>query len=148
MIIQKLEKMGCSKSAIGIIIPAGYSFNLDGTCIYFTMAIIFIGNAMGADLSIAQQLSLIGLLLITSKGAAGVSGSGFITLASTLAMFNHQELIIGLPLILGVDRFMSEARSITNLIGNSVATIAISKWHNQIDNKQFKIELEKGSKII
>jgi len=148
MIIQKLEKLGCSKSAIGIIIPAGYSFNLDGTCIYFTMAIIFIGNAMGADLSIAQQLSLIGLLLITSKGAAGVSGSGFITLASTLAIFNHQELIIGLPLILGVDRFMSEARSITNLIGNSVATIAISKWHNQIDNKQFKIELEKGSKII
>ena len=141
MIIEKARNLGCSKAGSAIIIPTGYSFNLDGSCIYFTMAIVFLTNAMGVKLSFGEQLSLIALLLITSKGAAGVTGSGFITLSSTLIAFGNQDLIIGLPIILGVDRFMSEARSVTNLIGNFVATIAISKWHKQLDNKKLIKEI-------
>lgn len=122
----KMEKFGCPKSIVGIVIPAGYSFNLDGTCIYFTMAIVFIAQAYGIDLTLMQYLSVILVLLITSKGAAGVTGSGFITLAATLSVINTVP-IEGLVLILGIDRFMSEARAITNLIGNAVATVVISK---------------------
>lgn len=125
-LMQKMEKFGCKKSIIGIVIPSGYSFNLDGTCIYFTMAILFIAQAINIDLSMTEILTMMLVLLFTSKGAAGVTGSGFITLAATLSVVNTIPLAT-LALILGIDRFMSEARAITNLIGNAVATVAIDK---------------------
>ncbi len=136
-IIKKLENLGCKKSIVGMIIPAGYSFNLDGTCIYFTMVIVFLSQALNLNLSFTQEIGIIAILLLTSKGAAGVTGSGFITLAATLSVSNSIPLA-ALTLILGIDRFMSEARAITNLIGNSVATIAISKWEKAIDMKKVK----------
>ncbi len=122
----KMEKFGCSKSIVSLVVPTGYSFNLDGTCIYFTMAIIFIAQAYGVDLTFMQIFAVIMVLLIASKGAAGVTGSGFITLAATLSVINTVP-IEGLALILGIDRFMSEARAVTNLIGNATATIVISR---------------------
>jgi aerobic C4-dicarboxylate transport protein len=124
--LAKMEAFGCSKQAVGIVIPTGYSFNLDGTSIYLSMSVIFLAQVFSVPLTISQQLSIIGVLLLTSKGAAGVTGSGFIVLASTLASF-PQIPIEGLGLLLGVDRFMSEARSITNLIGNAVATVVVAK---------------------
>lgn len=126
-VMKKMQQFGCPKSIVGLVIPTGYSFNLDGTCIYFTMAIIFIAQAFNIDLTIWQILTVIFILLFTSKGAAGVTGSGFITLAATLSMFDAIP-IAGLVLILGIDRFMSEARAITNLIGNATACVAVSKW--------------------
>ena len=135
LIMKKLENLGCKKSVVGVVVPAGYSFNLDGTCIYFTMAIIFLSQALNIDLSFAQELGIIIILLLTSKGAAGVTGSGFITLAATLSVTNSIPLA-ALTLILGIDRFMSEARAITNLIGNCVATIAIAKWEKAFDMKK------------
>ncbi|MCU0427408.1 MAG: C4-dicarboxylate transporter DctA [Candidatus Kapabacteria bacterium] len=134
-IMQKLEKLGCSKHVVGLVVPTGYSFNLDGTAIYLSMAAMFIAQAFGKDLSIMQQLSIMGILLITSKGAAGVAGSGFITLAATLAATQILP-VEGLALLLGVDRFMSEARSITNLIGNVAATIVIAKSENEFDDAE------------
>ncbi|AZB44314.1 dicarboxylate/amino acid:cation symporter [Bacillus sp. FJAT-42376] len=128
--MEKLEKYGCSKSVVGLVIPTGYSFNLDGTSIYLSMAAIFIAQAYGIDLTIWQELTLLGILMLTSKGAAGVTGSGFITLAATIAAFPMIPLE-GLALLIGVDRFMSEARAITNLIGNGVATVVISKNENE-----------------
>ncbi|MDX8291199.1 dicarboxylate/amino acid:cation symporter [Metabacillus indicus] len=128
--MEKMEKYGCSKSVVGLVIPTGYSFNLDGTSIYLSMAAMFIAQAYGIDLSIWQQLTLLGILMLTSKGAAGVTGSGFITLAATLAAFPMIP-VEGIALLLGVDRFMSEARAITNLIGNGVATVAVSKMENE-----------------
>ena len=122
----KLEKMGCSKSVVGLVVPTGYSFNLDGTSIYLSMAIIFLAQLYGVQPSIWELLSIIGILMITSKGAAGVTGSGFIVLASTLTAI-HKIPVEGLAFLLGVDKFMSEARAITNLIGNGVATIVIAK---------------------
>lgn len=129
-LIGKMEKFGCKKSITGIVIPSGYSFNLDGTCIYFTMAILFIAQAFNVDLTLAEILKIMLVLLLTSKGAAGVTGSGFITLAATLSVI-HTVPLIGLALILGIDRFMSEARAVTNLIGNAVATVAISYWEKK-----------------
>ena len=126
----RLEKYGCSKSVVGLVVPTGYSFNLDGTSIYLSMAAMFIAQAYGVDLSIWQQITLLGILMITSKGAAGVTGSGFITLAATLAAFPMIP-VEGIALLLGVDRFMSEARAITNLIGNGVATVVIAKHENE-----------------
>ncbi|MGG4000581.1 dicarboxylate/amino acid:cation symporter [Anoxybacillus kestanbolensis] len=128
--MEKLEKYGCSKSVVGLVIPTGYSFNLDGTSIYLSMAAMFIAQAYGIDLTIWQELTLLGVLMLTSKGAAGVTGSGFITLAATLAAFPMIP-IEGMALLLGVDRFMSEARAITNLIGNGVATVVVSKMENE-----------------
>lgn len=128
--MNKLEKYGCSKSVVGLVLPTGYSFNLDGTSIYLSMAALFIAQAYGVDLSIWQQITLLGVLMLTSKGAAGVTGSGFVTLAATLAVFPSIP-VEGMALILGVDRFMSEARAITNLIGNGVATVVISKTENE-----------------
>lgn len=125
-IMQKLEKMGCSKSVVGLVIPTGYSFNLDGTSIYLSMAVIFLAQLYDVDLSFGELLSIIGILMITSKGAAGVSGSGFIVLASTLSAVGKIPAE-GLAFLFGVDKFMSEARALTNLIGNSVATIVIAK---------------------
>ncbi len=134
-IMVRLENYGCSKSVVGLVIPTGYSFNLDGTSIYLSMAAIFIAQAYGIDLSIWQQLTLMGVLMLTSKGAAGVTGSGFITLAATLAVFPMIP-VEGIALLLGVDRFMSEARAITNLIGNSVATVVISKSEKEFNTPQ------------
>jgi aerobic C4-dicarboxylate transport protein len=125
-VMQKLEKSGCSKSVVGLVIPTGYSFNLDGTSIYLSMSIIFLAQLYNVELSAGEMLSIIGLLMLTSKGAAGVTGSGFIILASTLTAL-HKIPLEGLAFLLGVDKFMSEARAITNLIGNSVATIIIAK---------------------
>jgi aerobic C4-dicarboxylate transport protein len=128
--MNRMEQYGCSKSVVGLVIPTGYSFNLDGTSIYLSMAAIFIAQAYGVDLTIWQELTLLGVLMLTSKGAAGVTGSGFITLAATLAAFPMIP-VEGLALLIGVDRFMSEARAITNLIGNGVATVVVSKMENE-----------------
>jgi len=128
----KLEKAGCDKSVVGIVVPSGYSFNLDGTCIYLTMAALFIAQATDTPLSLGQQLGLLGVLLLTSKGAAGVTGSGFITLAATLAATGTVP-VAGMALILGVDRFLSEARAVTNFIGNTIATLVVARWELAFD---------------
>ena len=137
-LMEKLEKAGCSRSVVGLVVPAGYSFNLDGTSIYLSMAVIFLAQAFGIDLPIREQLFVLGVLMITSKGAAGVTGSGFIVLASTLASLKVVPLE-GLALLLGVDRFMSEARAITNLIGNAVATVVLSRNEKAFDAEQMKV---------
>lgn len=134
-LMAKMEKAGCRPSVVGVVVPSGYSFNLDGTCIYLTMAALFIAQATDTPLSLAQQLSLLAVLLLTSKGAAGVTGSGFITLAATLAATGTVP-VAGMALILGVDRFMSEARAITNFIGNTVATLVIAKWDGALDSSR------------
>lgn len=131
-LMQKMERVGCARPVVGIVVPAGYSFNLDGTSIYLTMAALFVAQATDTALSLGQQLGLLGVLLVTSKGAAGVTGSGFITLAATLAATKHVP-VEGMALILGVDRFMSEARAITNFIGNTVATLVVAKWDGAFD---------------
>jgi aerobic C4-dicarboxylate transport protein len=133
--IDKMERFGCARPVVGLVIPAGYSFNLDGTSIYLSMATLFIAQAYGVDLSIGQQLSILAILMVTSKGAAGVTGSGFIVLASTLAAIRVVP-VEGVALLLGVDRFMSEARAITNLIGNAVATVVISKSEGGFDAEE------------
>lgn len=134
-LMEKLEKMGCSKSVVGLVVPAGYSFNLDGTTIYLSMAVIFLAQVFNVHLDIQQILTIIGILMVTSKGAAGVTGSGFIVLASTLTAIKVIP-VEGLALLLGVDRFMSEARAITNFIGNGVATVWISNNENEFDRKK------------
>jgi len=131
----KLEHLGCSKSVVGLAIPTGYSFNLDGTSIYMTMGAIFIAQATNADLSLGQQLGVLAVLLLTSKGAAAVTGGGFVTLAATLATIPTIP-VAGLALIVGIDRFMSEARSLTNLIGNGVATVVIAKWDGSLNARR------------
>jgi aerobic C4-dicarboxylate transport protein len=137
----KLRNLGCKESVVGLVIPAGYSFNLDGTCIYLTMAAIFLAQATNTDLTLWQQLGIIAILLLTSKGAAGVTGSGFIVLAATLATVGSIP-VASIALILGVDRFMSEARALTNLIGNGVATVVVSKWEAALDEKRMQRELD------
>lgn len=134
--IHKLEKLGCSKSVVGLVIPTGYSFNLDGTSIYLTMSAIFVAQATNTDLTIGHQLTILAVLLLTSKGASGVTGSGFIVLAATLSAIPGIP-VAGLALIFGIDRFMSQARAVTNLIGNGVATIIVAKWENELDEKRF-----------
>lgn len=141
-LMEKLEKMGCSKSVVGLVVPAGYSFNLDGTTIYLSMAILFLAQVYNIDLSWTQMGTIIGVLMITSKGAAGVTGSGFIVLASTLSA-DKVIPIEGLALLLGVDRFMSEARSITNFIGNGVATIFLANNENEFDRAKMEIAFTK-----
>ncbi|MCK9192313.1 MAG: dicarboxylate/amino acid:cation symporter [Nevskia sp.] len=138
--MQKLEKLGCSKSVVGLVIPSGYSFNLDGTNIYLTMASIFVAQALNIELTLTQELTLLGVAVLTSKGASGVTGAGFITLAATLAVVPAVP-VAGLALILGIDRFMSEARALTNLVGNGVATIVVSRWENELDRAQLNAEL-------
>ena len=131
----KLENLGCSKSVVGLVIPTGYSFNLDGTSIYLAMAAIFVAQATNTPLTMMQELTILGVLLLTSKGAAGVTGSGFITLAATLSTIPTIP-VAGLALILGIDRFMSEARALTNIIGNGVATVVAAKWENELDEQK------------
>ena len=138
--ILKLEQLGCSKPVVGLVIPTGYSFNLDGTSIYLTMAAIFVAQATNTDLTLMQQLTILAVLLLTSKGASGVTGSGFITLAATLSAVPTIP-VAGLALILGIDRFMSEARALTNLIGNGVATIVVSKWEGELDEQELQKRL-------
>lgn len=142
--LDKMEKLGCQKSVVGLVIPTGYSFNLDGTSIYLTMAAIFIAQATNTPLDLFQQITLLVVLLISSKGAAGVTGSGFIVLAATISAVGHLPLA-GLALILGIDRFMSEARALTNLIGNGVATVVVAKYCKQLDEK--KIDAVLGGKV-
>jgi len=144
-LMEKLERMGCSKSVVGLVIPAGYSFNLDGTTIYLSMCMIFLAQAFNVHLSAAQILSIIGILMVTSKGAAGVTGSGFVVLASTLTTIKVIP-VEGLALLLGVDRFMSEARAITNFIGNGVATIWISNNEKEFDRN--KMDLAFKTRIL
>ena len=141
-LMDKLEKMGCSKSVVGLVVPTGYSFNLDGTSIYLSMAIIFLAQLYNVHLSLGEIFTIIGLLMITSKGAAGVTGSGFIVLASTLTAI-HKIPLEGLAFLLGVDKFMSEARAITNFIGNGVATIVISKSEGEFVSVDNPMEMER-----
>jgi aerobic C4-dicarboxylate transport protein len=140
-IISKLERLGASKPVVGLVVPAGYSFNLDGTSIYLTMATLFIAQATNTPMSFFQQLTLLAVLLLTSKGAAGVTGSGFIVLAATLSSVGTLP-VAGLTLILGIDRFMSEARALTNVIGNGVATLVVAKWTGELDTVTMSRELK------
>ena len=139
-LMQKLERLGCERSVVGLVVPSGYSFNLDGTNIYLTMAAIFVAQAVDVDLTLTQELSLLAVAMLTSKGASGVTGAGFITLAATLAVVPSVP-VAGLALILGIDRFMSEARALTNLIGNGVATIIVAGWEQALDRTQLAREL-------
>ena len=142
----KLENLGVKKSTVGLVIPTGYSFNLDGTAIYLTMAAVFIAQATNTPLDLIHQLTLLGVLLLTSKGAAGVTGSGFIVLAATLSAVG-QVPVAGLALILGIDRFMSEARALTNLIGNGVATVVVGKWCKELDETQMRRHLDQQTEM-
>lgn len=137
----KLEKLGCKKSVVGLVVPTGYSFNLDGTSIYLSMSVIFIAQLYGVDLSIKEILLIIGILMLTSKGAAGVTGSGFVVLASTLASL-HKIPVEGLAFLLGVDKFLSESRAITNIIGNGVATLVIAKSEKEFDEEMYMREID------
>jgi aerobic C4-dicarboxylate transport protein len=139
-LMQKLERLGCSKSVVGLVVPSGYSFNLDGTNIYLTMASLFVAQALNIDLTLRQELTILGVAMLTSKGASGVTGAGFITLAATLAVVPTIP-VAGLALILGIDRFMSEARSLTNFVGNGVAAIVVSRWENELDMATLRREL-------
>ena len=138
--IAKMENLGVKKSVVGLVIPTGYSFNLDGTAIYLTMAAVFIAQATNTPMSLMQQITLLAVLLLTSKGAAGITGSGFIVLAATLSAVGHLP-VAGLALILGIDRFMSEARALTNTIGNGVATLVVAKWVNDLNVEQLHAQL-------
>ncbi|HWJ91952.1 MAG TPA: C4-dicarboxylate transporter DctA [Flavisolibacter sp.] len=142
-LIQKLEAAGCDKSVVGLIIPTGYSFNLDGTTIYLSMSVIFLAQVFNVPLSLGQQLTIIGILIVTSKGAAGVTGSGFLVLTSTLTAMKVVP-VEGLALLIGVDRFMSEARAITNMIGNTVATVVIARSENAVDLPIYRRVVEGG----
>ena len=141
--LTKMERLGAKKSVVGLVIPTGYSFNLDGTSIYLTMAAVFIAQATDTTMDITHQITLLLVLLVASKGAAGVTGSGFIVLAATLSAVGHLP-VAGLALILGIDRFMSEARALTNLIGNAVATVVVAKWVKELDEDTLHKELDSG----
>jgi len=139
-LMNKLEKLGCSKSVVGLVVPSGYSFNLDGTNIYMTMAALFIAQALNIELTLTQELTMLGVAMLTSKGASGVTGAGFITLAATLAVVPTIP-VAGLALILGIDRFMSEARALTNFVGNGVASVVVSHWEKELDHAVLAREL-------
>lgn len=139
-VMEKMERLGCSKQVVGLVIPTGYSFNLDGTNIYMTLATLFIAQAMNVELSIADQVTLLVVAMLTSKGASGVTGAGFITLGATLAVINP-VLIPGMAIILGIDKFMSECRALTNFIGNSVACVVVSRWEGELDKVKLKAGL-------
>jgi aerobic C4-dicarboxylate transport protein len=145
--MQRMEELGCARPVVGIVLPAGYSFNLDGTSIYLTMAVVFVAQATNTPLTLAQQLGMLGILLLTSKGAAGVTGSGFITLAATLGLISHIPLT-GLALLIGVDRFMSEARALTNLCGNAVAMVVIAMWEGAFDRTKAGAILLKPADVV
>ena len=141
-LMEKLERLGCSKPVVGLVVPTGYSFNLDGTNIYMTLATLFIAQALGVELTFSQQMTILIVAMLTSKGASGVTGAGFITLAGTLAAVNP-ALVPGMAIVLGVDKFMSECRALTNIIGNGVATVVISWSEGELDRDKLKAALEK-----
>ena len=139
-LMTKLERLGCSKSVVGLVVPTGYSFNLDGTNIYMTMAALFVAQATNTDLTLTQELTILGVAMLTSKGASGITGAGFITLAATLAVVPTIP-VAGMTLILGIDRFMSECRALTNFVGNGVASVVVSNWEHELDHDKLKAEL-------
>jgi aerobic C4-dicarboxylate transport protein len=143
-IMRKLEKLGCPKSVVGLVVPTGYSFNLDGTNIYMTMAALFVAQATNTELTLTQELTILFVAMLTSKGASGITGAGFITLAATLAVVPTIP-VAGMTLILGIDKFMSECRALTNIIGNGVATIVVSKWEGELDQDRLRAELKNPS---
>ena len=136
----KLEKLGCAKSVVGLVVPAGYSFNLDGTNIYMTLSTLFIAQALGVDLTLGQQFTILGVAMLTSKGASGITGAGFITLAATLSVVNP-ALVPGMAIVFGIDKFMSECRALTNFAGNGVATVVVSWWEGALDREALNREL-------
>jgi len=139
-LMRKLEKLGCSKSVVGLVVPTGYSFNLDGTNIYMTMAALFVAQATNTELTLMQELTILFVAMLTSKGASGITGAGFITLAATLAVVPTIP-VAGMALILGIDRFMSECRALTNFVGNGVASVVVSKWENELDHERMNAVL-------
>jgi Na+/H+-dicarboxylate symporter len=141
--LQKLEKLGCRKGVVGLVLPAGYSFNLDGTAIYLTLASVFLAQAMNIDLSFGRLMAMLAVMLLTSKGAAGVTGSGFVALVATLTAMPDIP-VAGVAIIIGIDRFMSEARALTSLISNAVASIVVSMWEQACDRAVLKSELDEG----
>jgi aerobic C4-dicarboxylate transport protein len=141
-LMEKLERLGCSKSVVGLVVPTGYSFNLDGTNIYMTLATLFIAQALGVDLTITQQLTILLVAMLTSKGASGVTGAGFITLAATLAAVNP-ALVPGMAIVFSVDKFMSEVRALTNITGNGVATVFVSWWEGELDHERLHANLNR-----
>ncbi|MFP5391727.1 MAG: dicarboxylate/amino acid:cation symporter [Gammaproteobacteria bacterium] len=145
-LMRKLEKLGCSKPVVGLVVPTGYSFNLDGTNIYMTMAALFVAQATNTELTLVQELTILGVAMLTSKGASGITGAGFITLAATLAVVPTIP-VAGMALILGIDRFMSECRALTNFIGNGVATVVVSKWEKELNHEQLVRELKSPSHL-
>lgn len=145
-LMRKLEKLGCSKSVVGLVVPTGYSFNLDGTNIYMTMAALFVAQATNTDLTMGQQLTILGVAMLTSKGASGITGAGFITLAATLAVVPTVP-VAGMALILGIDRFMSECRALTNFVGNGVATVVVSHWEKELDHDRMTAVLNHPTHI-
>jgi aerobic C4-dicarboxylate transport protein len=142
-LMHKLERLGCSRQVVGLVVPSGYSFNLDGTNIYLTMAAVFVAQALGIPLTLTQQLTLLFVAMLTSKGASGVTGAGFITLAATLSVVPSVP-VAGLALILGVDRFLSEARALTNIVGNGVAAIVVARWEGELDSARLEAQLRAG----
>jgi len=146
-LINKLERMGCGKSVVGLVVPTGYSFNLDGTNIYMTMAALFVAQATNTDLTLMQELTILGVAMLTSKGASGITGAGFITLAATLHVVPDIP-VAGMALILGIDRFMSECRALTNFIGNGVAAVVVSRWEKELDVDKMKAELANPGSTI
>src|SRR6059058_1376398 len=141
-LMEKLERLGCSKSVVGLVVPTGYSFNLDGTNIYMTLATLFIAQALGFDLTFGQQLTILLVAMLTSKGASGITGAGFITLAATLAVVDPR-LVPGMAIVLGIDKFMSECRALTNLCGNCVACVVVAWWEGELDREKLKANLSK-----
>ena len=138
--MEKLERLGCSKSVVGLVVPTGYSFNLDGTNIYMTLATLFIAQALGVDLTFGQQITILLVAMLTSKGASGITGAGFITLAATLAVVDPR-LVPGMAIVLGIDKFMSECRALTNITGNAVATIVVSWWEGELSREKLNAAL-------
>ncbi len=141
-LMEKLERLGCSKSVVGLVVPTGYSFNLDGTNIYMTLATLFIAQALNFDLTISQQITILLVAMLTSKGASGITGAGFITLAATLAVVDPR-LVPGMAIVLGIDKFMSECRALTNLCGNGVACVVVSSWEGELDHDRLLANLNK-----
>jgi aerobic C4-dicarboxylate transport protein len=140
-LMAKLERLGCSKPVVGLVVPTGYSFNLDGTNIYMTLATLFIAEALGVDLSFSQQITILVVAMLTSKGASGVTGAGFITLAATLSVVNP-ALVPGMAIVFSVDKFMSEVRALTNITGNGVATVFVSWWEGELDQERLHATLD------
>ena len=140
--MEKLERLGCSKSVVGLVVPTGYSFNLDGTNIYMTLATLFIAQALGFDLTMGQQITILLVAMLTSKGASGITGAGFITLAATLAVVDPR-LVPGMAIVLGIDKFMSECRALVNLCCNGVACVVVAWWEGELDRDKLRAGLDR-----